>query len=149
MPGWQAVSFDNPAVSVEAKPKSWRREGLFQLVPYLYGSKPQFQLTIAARENLVQPSELYWFLRFSSGDETGHQLLLPPMQKDQSINIDVGERLLGFTGDTILGVRTAYVARSYHTLYSFRTMAPEDLARDLLIGALLVALTFVLGLCNG
>lgn len=148
MPGWQAVSFDKPAVAIEAKPRSWWRKGLLQLAPYLYGSKPKFRLTVTARADLPQPEPLYWFLKFSNSDQTGHQLLLPVMQMNQSIIVDVGDRLLGFTGDTTLGVTTCHNPESYHTLYSFRAMVVEDLVRDVFLGVLLGVLAFVLGLCN-
>lgn len=147
MPGWQKASFDDPDVTVEAKPKSVWRKGRLQLLPYLYGNKPRFTATVTANRDLVDPKPLCWFLLFSSGHVTHHPLELPDMREGGRLSFDVGDRLLGFTGDTLLAMCPGdHPGKSYHALYTFRTIAVEDVLRDVIIGGLVTALGILITL---
>lgn len=149
MPAWQSVDWGGFRIS--AKPKSWwRRRRTLQLLPYLYGAKPKFELFFERLAEPTQPKgldqleEFEWFIRFPPGDRTEHIIKVPQMTPGDTHIAEAGDRLLGFTGDTLLGIWLEKSCRSYHTLYSFKVIALEDLFIGILLTVIAALLAFVL-----
>ena len=71
---------------------------------------------------------------FDHGFETGHDLVVPPMTQGQSDEYVIGDRLLGFGGDTILGVKTPN--GDFHTLVSFWTLRGETVMYGVVVALL-------------
>ena len=80
-----------------------------------------------------------WFIMFENRFETGHNLVVLPMVKGESREYIIGDRLLGFGGDTILGVKMPN--GGFHTLVSFWTLRGETL----MYGALLALISGIAG----
>ena len=150
MPAWQPVKWGG--FSISAKPKSWwRRRRILQLLPYRYGAKPKFELFFERLSESTEPKgldqleEFEWFIRFLPGDWTGHAIKVPQMKPgDAPHKVEAGDRLLGFTGDTLLGIWVEKSSRNYHTLYSFKVIALEDLFIGILLTVIAALLAFVL-----
>lgn len=140
MPGWQDISWGG--FKIYAKPISWWRKRWLQLLPYRYGSKPTFKLVFERLSNTTPNQQIEWFIKFSNGDTTGHVINIPQMNPGQIYESDAGGRLLGYTGDTVLGVYTNKPV--YHTLYSFRVLAVEDMLGDILLAIAVALLGFLL-----
>ena len=76
---------------------------------------------------------------FEHGAETGHDLVVPPMIQGENHRYTIGDRLLGFGGDTILGVKIPN--GGFHTLVSFWTLRGETV----MYGAVLALLSGIAG----
>ena len=153
MPAWQPVAWGGFRIS--AKPKSWwRRRRILQLVPYRYGAKPKFELLFERLSEPTQPKgldqleEFEWFIRFLPGDVTGHVVKVPQKKPGDTHKAEAGDRLLGFTGDTLLGIWAEKNKGIYHTLYSFKVIALEDLFIGILLTVIAALLAFVLSRIN-
>ena len=89
------------------------------------GAPPRFVLNVtnlggAPRERKT----INWFVKFSSGDFTGGVVSIPPLQKDGSVDLEIGGKLLGFTGDTLLALPVELPSPNlvrYETVYAFHT----------------------------
>ena len=135
----------------------WQRNVGFW--PYRKDSKPKFRLRVTCVNPGAPPLTLHWFLRWENKSETDHDIPLSPMVKIEVREYIIGDRLLGFGGDTILGIYASDVGGShpgeprydlgFHTLISFWAIRDEDIFTRLavaipsgLIGALItLALT--------
>ncbi len=152
LPAWQPVDWGGFKIS--AKPKSWWRRWILQLLPYWYGAKPKFELFFERLSAPTQPKgldqleEFEWFIRFLPGDVTGHVIKVPQIKLGETYKAEAGDRLLGFTGDTLLGIWTEKDKGTYHTLYSFKVIALEDLFVGILLTVIAALLAFVLSRIN-
>lgn len=153
MPAWQPVDWGGFRIS--ANPKSWwRRRRVLQLLPYRYGAKPKFDLFFERLSEPTQPKgldqleEFEWFIRFLPGDVTGHVIKVPQKKPGDTHKAEPGDRLLGFTGDTLLGIWAEKNKGIYHTLYSFKVIALEDLFIGILLTVIAALLAFVLSRIN-
>ena len=107
-----------------ARPLSRWRRLTRDFLPYWQGSKPRFVLTVTRLELPSQSQDVRWFVRFATGDITGGQVVVRPLQTSESDNLEVGGKFLGFTGDTLVILPTDLVAPNptqYHTVYAFHT----------------------------
>jgi len=82
---------------------------------------------------------------FENKTQTGHEIAVPPMTQGQQQQYIIGDRLLGFGGDTVLGVDLP--SGGFHTLVSFWTLRGETVLYGLvlslvsaMVGALLTLL---------
>lgn len=115
-------------IEFSAKPASKFRMVLERLhihLPYLHGGRPKFTMTLKRLSESEQIQTLYWFMRFSNGDETSDKIVIPKLVTDEERELVIGDKLLGFTGDTYVGI-VLPPSENYQTLYSFRTVAQED-----------------------
>ncbi len=140
-----------------AKPASrWRRiTGDF--LPYWQGSSPRFILTVRRIEDIpatlptTQP-QIYWFVRFATGDTTGGMVDIPDLATNESRDFVVGGRFLGFTGDTLLvlpehlnqNAPNQNAPSTYHTLHAFHT-TPKTWIFLTVVVALLAGIFATLG----
>ena len=76
---------------------------------------------------------------FENKMQTGHSIAVPPMTQGQRQDYIIGDRLLGFGGDTILGVDLP--SGGFHTLVSFWALRGEAV----LYGVILSLLSGVVG----
>jgi len=106
-----------------ARPLSrWRRFSL-DFLPYWNGSKPRFVLTVTRIGPAAESLQLRWFVRFATGDVTGEQLDVPPLLTGENTRFIIGDKFLGFTGDTLIILPSNLIGppAPYKTLYAFHT----------------------------
>jgi hypothetical protein len=118
------------------EPASKLRKVLEQLhiyLPYFHGAKPKFKLVLTRQSESQQIHTLYWFIRFSR-DQVMEELKIPELTTRQKIELEIGNKLLGYTGDTNVNIALSPNKEApYYTLYSFRTIAQEELTMTALI----------------
>ena len=124
--------------NLSAEPLGWCQHHVPWL-PFLKDTKPRFRLIVQCVQASVQSQTLRWFIKFENGAETGHDIAVPPMTQGQQQEYIVGDRLLGFGGDTILGVYLP--GGGFHTLVSFWTLRGETV----LYGVALALLSAIVG----
>lgn len=137
MVGWPGLS---PAhyYDLTAEPLGWCQRHV-RWLPFLKGTRPRFRLMVTCVGSNVPPQTLRWFIMFENQMQTGHSIAVPPMTQGQRQEYIIGDRLLGFGGDTILGVDLP--GGGFHTLVSFWTLRGETV----LYGVILVLLSGVVG----
>jgi len=101
-------------------------------LPYLHGAKPKFKLVLSRLSDTQQISSVYWCMEFSNGHKTIDELKIPTLVTRETRELEIGDKLLGYTGNTAVGI-TLLRNKKYYTLYSFRTVAQEDLTVAALI----------------
>jgi len=74
---------------------------------------------------------------------TGHAIEVPQTRPGDTHKAEAGDRLLGFTGDTLLGIWLEKSSRIYHTLYSVKVIALEDLFIGILLAVIVALLAFL------
>jgi len=145
--GWPGVP-PHHYYNLRAEPLGWWQRHICWL-PFLKDTKPQFGLTVTCVQSNVPSQTLIWFLRFENGTQTGHSIVVPPMTQGQQQHYTIGDRLLGFGGDTILGVDLP--GGGFHTLVSFWTLRGETVLYgvilSLLSGAVGALLTLLIKGC--
>lgn len=151
MAAWQTIE-NWEGFKIWAEPVGWRRRGILKHTPFLYGRKPQFTIFFEALEAHEKPTPFEWFLMFSNGAVTSQDFKVDECQNgDKPKDYKAGDRLLGFTGDTILGLKKPKEL-SFHTLCGFKTVAIEELVIRFLIaviaGAVIGLLTCILARLN-
>lgn len=115
MVAWQSVPIGG--LEISARPTGWVRKNL--PLPYFKGAKPKFKLVVKRLPNPQQIHQFNWFIKFSNGDTTGNIVRIPQLVPSKEYEVDIGDKLLGFSGDTILGIGSG---RRYHTLCSFEVV---------------------------
>ena len=90
-----------------------------------------------------QYTQFDWLLLFPGGVTTHQPFNIAQLQPDDVHEELAGDRLLGLSGDTILGIQQQG-DKGFHTLYSFKVVAVEDLVVSALIAVVAVLLGFVL-----
>jgi hypothetical protein len=146
---WQTIE-NWEGFKIWAEPADWRRKGILKHVPFCYGTKPWFTIFFEALETHERSTTFEWFLMFSNGAKTSQDFEVDRCQKgDKPKEYRVGDRLLGFTGDTILGLRIPEQQRGFHTLYGFRVVAVEELVIAFLITALAGIVVWLLAYISG
>jgi hypothetical protein len=105
-------------------------------LPYFHGGKPKFKLVLTRLSEAPQIHTVYWLMIFSNGDRTKNELEIPELEIGDKRERVIGDKLLGYVGSTNL-VISQFHNNNYHTLYSFRTVAPEDFMVPALISALI------------
>lgn len=122
MAGGQPV--DIMGYRFRARPLSrWRRFTL-DFIPYWQGSKPRFVLTVTRKESTAETQPLLWYVRFATGDKTWGQLAVPPLMTGETAKFIIGDKFLGFTGDTLITLPKDLVRSDpnhYETVYAFHT----------------------------
>ena len=106
-------------------------------LPYLHGGKPKFKLLLTRLSEAQQIHTVYWRMIFSNGDRTKNELEIPELEIGKKDERVIGDKLLGYVGSTNLVISQFSNNNNYHTLYSFRTVAPEDFMVPALISALI------------
>lgn len=124
MAGGQAVELYGYRFT--AKPQSRWRRFTFDFLPYWQSSKPRFILNVTNIKGspTQENKEIRWFIKFATGDTTDGVANIPPLQEDSSATLIVGDKLLGFTGDTLLILPVELLdgkPREYETVYAFHT----------------------------
>jgi len=151
MPAWQTIE-NWGGFKIYAEPVGWRSKRirgkrifkwLARVWPYRYGTKPRFTLVFERLNTPDQYTQLEWFLYRVGALTTGLQIDLPQLPAGEIYTMPAGDRLLGWSGDTILGIQQQG-DRGFHTLYSFKVVAVEDLVVSALIAVVAVLLGFVL-----
>ncbi len=142
MPAWQTIK-DFGGFQISAKPVGWRNKRIFKWLPYIYGGKPKFIITFKRLDKPEQYTQFDWLLLFPGGVTTHQPFNIAQLQPDDVHEELAGDRLLGLSGDTILGIQQQG-DRGFHTLYSFKVVAVEDLVVSALIAVVAVLLGFVL-----
>jgi hypothetical protein len=110
---------------LEARPSSWCRH-IWDIAPYFQGSVTSFDITVTrVAKEPAQEQPMRWWLVFANSERTTDKTMIPALKKDERYVIrGIGEdRLLGYTGDTVLticaqGLNVPHT-EPYHTLYSF------------------------------
>jgi len=152
MPAWQTIE-NWGGFKIYAEPVGWRSKRIrgkpiFKWLacvwPYRYGTKPRFTIIFERLDTPEQYTEFVWFLQFPGGLKTGQHINVPQLEPKQPHKEPAGDRLLGWSGDTILGIRHPG-DEGFHTLYSFRVVALEDVIVGLSIAGAAVLLGFILG----
>jgi hypothetical protein len=82
----------------------------------------------------VDSQTLSWFIRFENGSVTGCSVEVPPLTRGESREYKIGGLLLGFGGDTILGVTIP--DGGWHTLVSFWTLRGETVMYGIVLALL-------------
>ncbi len=125
--------------NLRAEPLGWWQRHI-RWLPFLKDTKPCFKLIVSCVQANVESHTLTWVIKFEHGAETAHEIVVPPMTKGQQQEYIIGDRLLGFGGDTILAV---YLPNNieFHTLVSFWTLRGETV----LYGAVLALLAAIAG----
>lgn len=144
--GWPSLP-PNHYYDLRAEPLGclgwWQRR--IRWLPFFKDTRPRFKLTIKCVQANVPSQTLTWFIMFENGMRTGHSIAVPPMTQGQHQEYVVGDRLLGFGGDAILGV--ALPSGGFHTLVSFWTLRGETVlygvTLSLLSGAVGALLTLL------
>lgn len=137
---WGGIEFSvKPASKLRMVLERWHIH-----LPYLHGARPKFRLVLTRLSEPQQIHTLYWFMRFNNGDKTIDELKIPELATREERELVIGDKLLGYTGDTNLGISLS-PNKNYQTLYSFRTVAQEDFTMYALItfGACLLATIIV------
>lgn len=123
MAGGQAVALYG--YQFTARPLSWWRRFTHDFVPYWQASRPKFVLTVTNLQGApTRGKTIKWYIKFATGTFTGEQELVPALETNESVNLEVGGKLLGFTGDTLLILPTVLDADAparYETVYAFHT----------------------------
>jgi len=122
MAGGKSVDLDGYTLLV--KPLALWRRFTKDFWPYWQAQRPRFLLEVTRTGAPAGNATLTWFIRFSNAQVAGTQVTIPALQTGESIGLVIGDRLLGYTGDTLLVVPTSLSSTSadpYHTLYSFHT----------------------------
>ena len=127
-----------------ARPLSRWRRLTHDFLPYWQGSSPRFVLTVKRQESAGQGQQLnlHWFVRFATHDATEGEIVVPPLEPGKTREFTIGDKFLGFTGDTLIVLPTDLSSSSpdlYHTVYAFHTTPKTWLA-------LVAAATFLGGL---
>lgn len=109
-----------------ARPLSQWRRLTHDFLPYWQGSRPRFVLTVKRLESEPQSQQLnlHWFVRFATHDVTGGGIAVPPLEPGKTRSFTIGDKFLGFTGDTLIVLPTNLSSPSpdsYHTVYAFHT----------------------------
>ncbi|MCK4362048.1 MAG: hypothetical protein KAW13_02060 [Dehalococcoidia bacterium] len=82
---------------------------------------------------------------FENGMRTAQEIEVPLMtQGDPPWEKEIGDRMLGFGGDTILGVEMP--SGGFHTLMAFWTIREETVLYGLLLGIAVALLSTILSL---
>ena len=130
---------------LRAEPLGWWQRHI-RWLPFLKDTKPRFRLSVTCVQANVPSQTLTWFIMWENGVRTGHDIIFPPMTQRERQEYIVGDRLLGYGGDTILGADVP--SGGFHTLVSFWTLRGETVLYGvilaLLSGAVGALLTFVL-----
>jgi len=149
MPGKDIVQLWD--VAVHAEPLRWekvakkkRLQDILELIPYFYGGKPRFRLTLTAMKDIPHQRSAAWTPCFQNGNRTGDVLTIRTMNKGDSITVDVGDKLLGYTGDCTLAVGMI-PSDPTATVYAFRIVAWEDLILRTFLGTLPVVIGILIG----
>jgi len=124
--------------NLRAEPLGWWQRHV-RWLPFLKDTRPRFRLTVSCVQANVPTQTLRRFIRFENGAETGHDIVIPPMTQGQQQEYIIGDRLLGFGGDTILGVYLP--GGGFHTLVSFWALRGETV----LYGVVLALLSGIAG----
>lgn len=122
MAGGQSLDRDGYRFTV--RPLSRWRRIIRDFWPYWQASRPKFVLTVTRLASPAQSQTLNWFVRFATGDVTRGQLIVPSLQTGENIDFVIGDKFLGFTGDTLVALPTDLASLKlddYNTLYSFHT----------------------------
>lgn len=109
---------------LRAEPLGWWHRHVLWL-PFLKDTRPRFRLTATCLQSNVRNQNLRWFIRWENGAETGHIISIPAMPQGQHREYIIGDRLLGFGGDTILGIDLP--SGGFHTLVSFWALRGETI----------------------
>lgn len=107
------------------KPLSRWRRFTRDFWPYWQAQEPQFLLEVTRTGLPAQTATLTWHIRFANGQIAPAQVTLPPLQTNESITLRIGDRFLGYTGDTLLTIPVklnSSDSRDYHALYTFNTV---------------------------
>ena len=131
---------------LRAEPTSWCQRHIPWL-PFIKDTRPKFNLTITCVREDVPIQKIRWFISFENGIQTGHEIEVPYMRKGQKKKFIIGDRLLGFGGDTILAVNLPN-GGEFHTLVSFWTLRGETVLYGLILSILsaLVGALFVVAI---
>lgn len=135
--GWPGIP-PHHYYDLRAEPLDWAQRNL-PWFPFFKDTKPKFRLTVSCVQPNVQSQTLHWFIMFENRFETGHDIIVDPMTQGDRHEYIIGQRLLGFGGDTILGVKLP--SGGFHALVSFWTIRGETL----MYGALLAVLSGIVG----
>ena len=93
----------------------------------------------------VTKQKLTWFIMFENGMKTGQEIEVQPMIQGQPPKeYIIGDRMLGFGGDTILGVDLP--SGGFHTLMGFWTLRWETVFYGIILGIVLVLVSTILSL---
>ncbi len=127
--GWPGLD-PHHYYDLRAEPLDWFQHHIPWL-PFLKDTKPKFRLKVVCVHPKAQSLTLSWFIMFENGKRTGHDIQIPSMAQGQHQEYEIGDRLLGFGGDTILGVDLP--SGGFHTLVSFWTLRGETVLYGLIL----------------
>lgn len=123
---------------LEAEPSCWLQRNLLWF-PFFKDTKPKFILTVTCVKEHTPHQDLHWIIRFENGDIVRGEISVPEMSYGERQQYTIGDCLLGFGGDTILGLLLP--DKSYSTLLSFWTLRGEVI----MYGAVLALLAGLAG----
>jgi len=123
---------------LQVEPLGWFQRHI-RWLPFLKDTKPIFRLTVTCRQANVPAQTLTWFIMFENDKRTGGDIQLPPMTLGKQESHLIGDRLLGYGGDTILGVDAP--RGTFQALLSFWSLRGETV----LYGAVLSLLSALVG----
>ncbi len=130
MAGRQPVTwpsaFPNGWYELTAEPKDWWQRHVTWF-PFCKDTKPAFILKITCLKSTSQTNNIEWIIKFSNGDITGGTVNIPQLQQGHAAEFMIGKRLLGFGGDTVLGIRMPQSNNHYETLMSFWVIRTETI----------------------
>jgi hypothetical protein len=130
--GWSGLP-PHHYYDLRAEPLGWCQRHI-RWLPFLKDTKPRFRLTVTCIGSNVPAQTLRWFIMFENRMQTGHTIGVPPMTQGQRQEYTIGDRLLGFGGDTILGVDMP--SGGFHTLVSFWTLRGETVLYGIILSLL-------------
>ncbi len=119
-----------------AKPMSRLHRIPGDFFPYWQALKPTFILNVTKIEQAAQGKYVDWLVIFSNGHTTGGKVNIPALSMGEHSNpFVIGDKFLGYTGDTILAVPFNSDGKiQYRTLYAFHTTPKAWLALTLIAG---------------
>lgn len=122
MAGGQATEL--AGYSFHAKPKSLWRRIIFDFWPYFQAAKPDFILRVQRTGEASEQKRIKCYFKFATGDSTGKELTIPPLQTGETADLLISNVVLEFTADTLLVLPRDLVSRlpaAYETIYTFHT----------------------------
>lgn len=130
--GWPSVPPDH-FYDLKAEPLGWWQRHI-RWLPFLKDTKPRFRVTVTCVGCEVPSQTLNFFIMFDNQLKTSQTITTPSMKKGERNEYMIGDRLLGYGGDTILGVDLP--SGGFHTLVSFWTLRGETILYGVLLSLL-------------
>ena len=122
MAGGQATELNGYLFA--AKPRSFWRRIIFDFWPYFQADRPNFIINVRRTGEPAEEKRIKCYYKFATGDSTGKELIIPPLQTGETANLTVSDIILEFTADTLLVLPRDLVSRlpaAYETVYTFHT----------------------------